>query len=96
MTLFPSDLKQSSVGENGEFSIRVDIPNGSTFEDAFEFIEYATFDMTHTVRFSPTDELAKLEAGHDEESLLSDLGPTSRFYDEIPVSVLPSVTEPGG
>lgn len=94
LTLFPSDLKQSSVGENGDFNIRVAIPEGKTFEETFAFVGYATFDMTHTARFSPAEELEAFRS--DEGGLLSDMGEDYRFYDEVPVEVLPTESEVGG
>ena len=92
LAIFPTDF-ESELGANGEFRIRLSIPEGETFEDYIQFVEYSG--KQYWTRFSPAEELAKYEQQGSEASLLTQKQPNARYYSKVPVRSLPGETVEG-
>lgn len=85
LTIRPTAIKKTDVGENGNFEIIVSVPTGKLFEDWYDFFEYSSFDKKYQVTVLPDGELAKYQSGNRHSSLLTHMKPNVRIYDEIPV-----------
>jgi hypothetical protein len=85
LTVFPTDF-EARVFPSGKFEISARIPEGRSFEDVVQRIDFSH--ENGSVQVFPREELEKFDAG--AESLLENRTETSRDFRKIPIKLFPS------